>query len=190
MCGGSQRPCSTRALAACCQRLQVVFCFHGNAKHTLPPWVLAQGQECPDIFYTDREGNRNTECLSLGVNDGAWPSFSSNQGAQAFACCCHTWVVCCITASNGGACGASLRSSPRAFAHVCSAVPVLAGRTAVQAYSELLAAFGRRYGHLLGGTVTDAEIGLGPQGELRYPSSPSDSRWSFPGVGEFQVCAA
>jgi len=24
-------------------------------------------------------------------------------------------------------------------------------------------------------------------GELRYPSTPLDSRWNFPGIGEFQV---
>ncbi len=35
--------------------------------------------------------------------------------------------------------------------------------------------------------ITDARIGLGPAGELRYPSHPAgDGRWSFPGVGEFQ----
>jgi hypothetical protein len=26
------------------------------------------GQENPDIFFTDREGRRNTECLSWGVD--------------------------------------------------------------------------------------------------------------------------
>lgn len=29
--------------------------------------------------------------------------------------------------------------------------------------------------------------GLGPDGELKYPAHPWDSRWTFPGVGEFQV---
>lgn len=30
-------------------------------------------------------------------------------------------------------------------------------------------------------------MGLGPAGELRYPSYPEgDGRWRFPGVGEFQ----
>ena len=27
--------------------------------------------------------------------------------------------------------------------------------------------------------------GAGPNGELRYPSTPAD-RWSFPGIGAFQ----
>ena len=30
-------------------------------------------------------------------------------------------------------------------------------------------------------------MGMGPAGELRYPSYPEgDGRWRFPGVGEFQ----
>lgn len=31
------------------------------------------------------------------------------------------------------------------------------------------------------------EIGLGPCGELRYPSNPVEHGWRYPGVGEFQV---
>jgi hypothetical protein len=31
---------------------------------------MQKGQECPDIFFTDRAGMRNTECLSLGVDHG------------------------------------------------------------------------------------------------------------------------
>jgi len=67
-----------------------------------------------------------------------------------------------------------------------AAVPVLAGRTAVQAYSSLLASFCEHAGPLLGSVVTDLEVGLGPSGELRYPSAPADRRWDFPGIGEFQ----
>ncbi len=29
--------------------------------------------------------------------------------------------------------------------------------------------------------------GLGPNTELKYPGHPSDKRWNFPGIGEFQV---
>ncbi len=35
--------------------------------------------------------------------------------------------------------------------------------------------------------MQEVTIGLGPAGELRYPSYPEgDGRWRFPGVGEFQ----
>ena len=36
------------------------------------------------------------------------------------------------------------------------------------------------------GVIDQVEIGLGPSGEMRYPAYPSN-RWSFCGVGEFQV---
>jgi hypothetical protein len=48
----------------------VCFCFHGDDKHTLPLWVLQEGQACPDIFFTDRAGVRNLSCLSIGVDNG------------------------------------------------------------------------------------------------------------------------
>jgi len=35
--------------------------------------------------------------------------------------------------------------------------------------------------------ITEVTVGMGPAGELRYPSYPEgDGRWRFPGVGEFQ----
>lgn len=34
---------------------------------SLPKWVLEIGRENPDIFFTDREGRRSTECLSWGI---------------------------------------------------------------------------------------------------------------------------
>eukprot|EP00877_Chromochloris_zofingiensis_P006233 jgi/Chrzof1/1863/Cz10g24040.t1 len=63
---------------------------------------------------------------------------------------------------------------------------MLRGRTAVQAYSDLLASFAKEFSHLLGTCISDADIGLGPRGDLRYPSTPTDERWSYPGFGEFQ----
>lgn len=33
--------------------------------------------------------------------------------------------------------------------------------------------------------ITEITVGMGPAGELRYPSYP-EGLWSFPGVGEFQ----
>lgn len=50
-----------------------------------------------------------------------------------------------------------------------------------------MSGFRDKFSHLLGTVVTDADIGLGPKGEFRYPSTPLDSRWNFPGIGEFQV---
>jgi beta-amylase len=77
--------------------------------------------------------------------------------------------------------------APRAPAAAACAVPAVAGRTALQCYSDLLASFAAEHAPLLGTVVTDALVGLGPGGELRYPSHPgAGGRWAFPGVGEFQ----
>jgi len=38
--------------------------------------------------------------------------------------------------------------------------------------------------------IVDIEVGLGPAGELRYPSYPQNQGWQFPGIGEFQVIIA
>lgn len=37
------------------------------------------------------------------------------------------------------------------------------------------------------GLIVDIEVGLGPAGELRYPSYPETQGWVFPGIGQFQV---
>jgi len=57
-------------------RLQVVMAFHacgGNVNDTvnlpLPRWVLDAGDDDPDLWYTDRGGNRNRECISLFADE-------------------------------------------------------------------------------------------------------------------------
>ena len=58
---------------------------------------------------------------------------------------------------------------------------------APQAYTDLVAAFAREFGDLVGDVISEVTVGCGPAGELRYPSYPEgDGRWRFPGVGEFQ----
>lgn len=51
-------------------RWQVSLCFHSTDCIPLPEWVVEEGRVNPDIYYTDKAGGRNTECLSLGVDDG------------------------------------------------------------------------------------------------------------------------
>jgi hypothetical protein len=62
--------CYFLAFLCVCVCVQAAFCFHGDESHSLPSWVLELGEEVPDMFYTDKAGNRNSECLSLGVDDG------------------------------------------------------------------------------------------------------------------------
>ncbi|CAL5075502.1 unnamed protein product [Urochloa decumbens] len=56
-------------------KLQVVMSFHecgGNVGDDvsipLPHWVTEIGRSNPDIYFTDRVGRRNTECLSWGID--------------------------------------------------------------------------------------------------------------------------
>ncbi|KAI3983870.1 hypothetical protein MKX01_011578 [Papaver californicum] len=56
-------------------KIQVVMAFHesevnesGDIPVSLPKWVLDLGRDNQDIFFTDREGRRNTECLSWGID--------------------------------------------------------------------------------------------------------------------------
>lgn len=61
---------------SCGLKLQAIMSFHrcgGNigddVNIPLPKWVLEIGETNPDIFYTNKSGNRNEECLSLSVDN-------------------------------------------------------------------------------------------------------------------------
>ncbi|KAF8410943.1 hypothetical protein HHK36_003480 [Tetracentron sinense] len=126
----------------CGLKLQAIMSFHQCGRNVgdvvtipLPQWVLEIGESDPDIFYTNRSGNRDIEYLTIGVD---------NQ-------------------------------------------PLFSGRTATQVYSDYMKSFRENMSDFLaGGLITDIEVGLGPAGELRYPSYPENQGWVFPGIGEFQ----
>jgi hypothetical protein len=64
------------------------------------------------------------------------------------------------------------------------AVPVLRGRTALQCYFDLMYSFHNRFKQLYSDAdnlIQEIAIGMGPDGELRYPSFRSE-KWEFPGV--------
>ncbi|CAH1447942.1 unnamed protein product [Lactuca virosa] len=123
-------------------KLQVVMSFHecgGNVGDDvcipLPHWVAEIGRSNPDIFFTDRSGRRNPECLSLGIDKER----------------------------------------------------VLRGRTASEVYFDYMRSFRVEFDEFfVDGVISMIEIGLGPCGELRYPSNPVKHGWRYPGVGEFQ----
>ncbi|GAV92042.1 Glyco_hydro_14 domain-containing protein/DUF822 domain-containing protein [Cephalotus follicularis] len=123
-------------------KIQVVMSFHecgGNVGDDvcipLPHWVAEIGRSNPDIFFTDREGRRNPECLSWGID------------------------------------------KERA----------LRGRTAVEVYFDYMRSFRIEFDEFFGdGIISMVEVGLGPCGELRYPSYPVKHGWRYPGIGEFQ----
>lgn len=123
-------------------KLQVVMSFHecgGNVGDDvcipLPHWVAEIGRSNPEIFFTDRAGRRNPECLSWGIDKER----------------------------------------------------VLRGRTAIEVYFDYMRSFRVEFDEFFeGGIISMIEVGLGPCGELRYPSNPVKHGWRFPGVGEFQ----
>ncbi|CAI0550482.1 unnamed protein product [Linum tenue] len=66
-------------------------------------------------------------------------------------------------------------------------MPLFAGRTPVQIYGDYMKSFRESMADLFkSGLIIDIEVGLGPAGELRYPSYPETQGWVFPGIGEFQ----
>eukprot|EP00282_Hemiselmis_andersenii_P013987 CAMPEP_0114129826 /NCGR_PEP_ID=MMETSP0043_2-20121206/11682_1 /TAXON_ID=464988 /ORGANISM="Hemiselmis andersenii, Strain CCMP644" /LENGTH=644 /DNA_ID=CAMNT_0001223127 /DNA_START=134 /DNA_END=2068 /DNA_ORIENTATION=- len=62
---------------------------------------------------------------------------------------------------------------------------VFYGRTPLEMYRDLMQSFADRYLHFIPDVIIEAQIGLGPAGEMRYPSYPL-KHWSFPGTGQFQ----
>ncbi|KAK0607023.1 hypothetical protein LWI29_008030 [Acer saccharum] len=66
-------------------------------------------------------------------------------------------------------------------------LPVLNGKTAVQVYREFCESFRSSFMPFMGSTITGISMGLGPDGELRYPSHHRQAKTSkIPGAGEFQ----
>ncbi|GJR68650.1 beta-amylase 3, chloroplastic [Tanacetum coccineum] len=79
------------------------------------------------------------------------------------------------------------RRNPEYISLGCDSVPVLRGRTPIQVYSDYMRSFQQKFKNYLGSVIVEIQVGMGPCGELRYPSYPeSNGTWRFPGIGEFQ----
>lgn len=52
--------------------VQVNLCFCSSDAVSLPEWILDEGNTNPEIFYTDKAGQRSMDCLTLGVDDGEY----------------------------------------------------------------------------------------------------------------------
>ncbi|KAE8671721.1 Beta-amylase [Hibiscus syriacus] len=79
------------------------------------------------------------------------------------------------------------RRNPEYISLGCDSLPVLRGRTPIQAYTDYMRSFREKFRDYLGRVIVEIQVGMGPCGELRYPSYPeSDGTWKFPGIGEFQ----
>lgn len=66
-------------------------------------------------------------------------------------------------------------------------LPVLDGKTPVQVYQEFCESFKSSFSCFMGSTITGITMGLGPDGELRYPSHHQlAGSGKILGVGDFQ----
>lgn len=66
-------------------------------------------------------------------------------------------------------------------------LPIFDGKSPIQVYHEFCESFKSSFAGFMGSTITGITIGLGPDGELRYPSSHLAAKPNNnPGVGEFQ----
>lgn len=71
----------------------------------------------------------------------------------------------------------------------CDILPVLRGRSPIQTYADFMRNFRDTFKPFLGLTITVIQVGMGPAGELRYPSCPSHKltwAWRSYELGEFQ----
>ncbi|XP_009403535.2 beta-amylase 3, chloroplastic [Musa acuminata AAA Group] len=71
----------------------------------------------------------------------------------------------------------------------CDVLPVLRGRSPIQAYSDFMRSFRDTFKDFLGVVVTEIQVGMGPAGELTYPFCPTEKliRASTAAeLGEFQ----
>uniref|UniRef100_A0A803PP18 Beta-amylase n=1 Tax=Cannabis sativa TaxID=3483 RepID=A0A803PP18_CANSA len=71
----------------------------------------------------------------------------------------------------------------------CDVLPVLSGRSPIQAYTDFMTNFRDAFRPFLGAIITGIQVGMGPAGELRYPSCPSQKltwAWRSRELGEFQ----
>ncbi|KAI4377943.1 hypothetical protein MLD38_015495 [Melastoma candidum] len=79
------------------------------------------------------------------------------------------------------------RRNPEYITLGCDSLPVLRGRTPIQVYTDFMKGFRDRFREYMGSVIVEIQVGMGPCGELRYPSYPeSNGTWRFPGIGEFQ----
>jgi len=122
-------------------RLKMVLSFHqckidDSINIPLPPWVVKEMEANQDMMYTDAEGRRNAEYISLG----------------------------------------------------CDTKPVLQRRTPMQVYKDYMHGLQKKFHNYLGkdSVIVEIQVGMGPDGQLMYPSYSKANGWYFPGIGEFQ----
>lgn len=163
-------------ITGCAERgltVQAAMAFHacgGNVGDSvdipLPKWVVEKGDE-HDMWFLDAAGTINRECICLSADE-----------VKVLPCKKEVENLSKMTR-------AQRRRSRRKSREKGESKESETFRTPVQAYGDYIRAFVEKFKDHFGKVVTELQVGLGPCGELRYPSYPLD-RWEFPGIGEFQ----
>merc|ERR1719210_689598 len=175
-------------------KVQIVASFHqcgGNIGDDcfipVPSWIPRD----QSLWYKDQNQTENFEYISLWAdNVKIEPKPLSCPEDDAAKVDCGFAGVDAGGCAAGGCCWAesSVPGGPWCFNSTHSTLPPVPcppSRTPVEMYSDWFAAFEREFSQDLGSTIVEVMVGLGPAGELRYPSYPL-KYWNFCGVGEFQ----
>ncbi|KAL0442617.1 UNVERIFIED_CONTAM: Beta-amylase 2, chloroplastic [Sesamum latifolium] len=165
-------------------KLQVVMSFHecGNIGDDvyipLPQWLIEIGSKNPDIFFTDKEEGE-TRNVSLGESTVYFDYMESFH--VEFEEFLKDKVITEIEIGLGP-CG-ELRYPSHPVKHGWK----YPGIGEFQVYFDYMESFHVEFEEFFkDGVISEIEIGLGPCGELRYPSYPVKHGWKYPGIGEFQ----
>lgn len=155
-------------------------------------------EPAPGAYDFSRVTALATRCAGLGLAVQATMSFHQCGGniGDSVTIPLPAWALAAATDHGLLYTDAAGWANPECLSLAADHVPFLsptrsgeALRTAVQTYVDFVQAFVRAAGDLIpSGVITELQVGLGPCGELRYPSYPAaGGGWVFPGVGQF-VC--
>jgi len=171
-------------------KVQIVASFHqcgGNVGDDcfipIPNWI---GRN-EGVWYKDQYGNENYEYISLFADEvKIAPQTAMCALADEEKTDCGYHGIGQGECQAKGCCWqeSTKAGTPWCFDSAGSAPPVEA-RTPVEMYTDWFRAFEAEFASDLSSTIVEVMVGLGPAGELRYPSYPL-KHWNFCGIGEFQ----
>lgn len=163
----------------------------------LPPWVLEETRRDPDIVYADRLGRRNPEYISLGCD--TLPVLMGRTPIQVYSDYMRSFkdrFNCYL----GHVIVVSIKHLNNSLSSRCHQIQLYlfrrkkCFRLTLEFRTEHINLMKESSIRLQTNAVTyllialqEIQVGMGPCGELRYPSYPeSNGTWRFPGIGEFQ----
>lgn len=161
-------------------KLHVSLCFHGSKQPNipLPKWVSQIGEAQPSIFFTDKSQQHYRQCLSLAVDD--LPILNGKTPVQVYHDFCESFKSTFLPFMGSTI---QVRSLILVSKIRCSLLPKKKKKVFPIVFQMGIDALSCSCFVNFQGI----SMGLGPDGELRYPSHDRMTKSSrVPGVGEFQ----